>query len=158
MERPRYWLRQGRGELRRELFHWGGLPPELQLMVLKNLVPPLDKVGFVRTRDSHLAAYSAVCREWQYVFEKIIYHRLVLSQDDVPRFAELTVHHASLVRHLWLRVELLRYDCSWCRGSNNAVIEGGTRASSAAPCLNFSEPSAASRRIQVRPAARTTRA
>lgn len=44
--------------------------------------------------------YSTVCRSWQEFFEKIIFHRLVISQDDVDRCASLTARHISLVRPL----------------------------------------------------------
>ena len=128
MAPTKYYLRRGPAHPNRvQLFPWQGLPLEIKFLVFENLVPSRDKAGFFPTRGSHLAAYSVVCREFQAFFEKIIYDRLVVNQNDIPRYAKLTAHHASLVRHLWLRTETPRYDCSECRSrcGPKILIENG---------------------------------
>lgn len=116
MARTRYRPRGDKTDPTSEIFPCRRLPAGPRFQGLGYLVPSHDSRGFVRTRGGGLAVYSTVCQSWQEYFERIRFHRLAISQDDVDRFAGLAARHIGRVRHIWLRVEHARYDCSRCSG------------------------------------------
>ncbi|KAI8626437.1 hypothetical protein F5Y19DRAFT_478553 [Xylariaceae sp. FL1651] len=85
---------------------WSSLPPEVRLMILEIVV--------THSRKYHQqSACAAVCREWQYFFEKHIFHRIILHQSDIHEFSQLFLPQQQrrwqVLKHIWLRIELPRY-------------------------------------------------
>ncbi|ROT36106.1 hypothetical protein SODALDRAFT_381358 [Sodiomyces alkalinus F11] len=62
------------------------------------------------------AAYAAVSRNWQEFFEKKHFKTILLSPRRVLDFSRILQEprKRKLVRHIWLRIELLSYDCPSC--------------------------------------------
>ncbi|UKZ92843.1 uncharacterized protein TrAFT101_007777 [Trichoderma asperellum] len=80
------------------------LPTEVRRMILEALV----KDG----RD--LARFAAVSREWQAVIEPQTFKRIKLTPSRIAELDDMTRRNRSHVRHLWLCLELERYDCGTC--------------------------------------------
>ncbi|KFA60772.1 hypothetical protein S40285_06311 [Stachybotrys chlorohalonatus IBT 40285] len=65
-----------------------------------------------------LTRCAAVCKEWQRIFEKKIYQRLMLNQSCLVGFEKIlssTPQRRSCIQHINLRIELRRYtglDCA----------------------------------------------
>jgi hypothetical protein len=69
-------------------------------------------------------SYASVCREWQPVFERWNFRRLVLDQDrisDLEQFMnkEATRHRQGYLKHLFLRARLEEYDCTVCQSKED---------------------------------------
>lgn len=80
-------------------------------MILRHVVE-----SFKQVRSPKLSACAAVCREWQHLFETETFGDLTLHQADVYKFGSLVQgRRKSLLRWLWLRLELAEYDCEECR-------------------------------------------
>ncbi|RSL68604.1 hypothetical protein CEP54_002703 [Fusarium duplospermum] len=84
-------------------FPWHRLPRELQLNVLSLLA-----------HFGQLAKCAAVCRDWQEYFENILFRKITVHQEDLARLGEISPCRTERIRHLWLRIELLPYDCLRC--------------------------------------------
>ncbi|KAI0966661.1 hypothetical protein F4678DRAFT_269841 [Xylaria arbuscula] len=83
---------------------WQALPLEIKHMIFKVLLLQPCK----RYQKS---AYATVSKQWQIFFEKHIFHRLVLHQSKIKEFGRLFQRQRrELLRHLWLRIELPKYD------------------------------------------------
>ncbi|KAM0330028.1 hypothetical protein ACHAQA_004198 [Verticillium albo-atrum] len=94
--------------------NWSQIPREVRHMVFDQLV--LMKGYYcmhVYTR------YSLVCKEWWMFFEPVVYERLVLNQNDLFDFDRLAIARNKVrlgyVRHVWLRIELIQYNCKRCQ-------------------------------------------
>ena len=96
---------------------WYALPDELRLMVFHYLVPePVKMPTPGEASPPHpLSNYAAVSRQWQLFFERENFNDLSIRQSDIPYFKKI-VHkeRRPLIRMLWLRIELLEYDCIDC--------------------------------------------
>lgn len=90
--------------------HWGSLPTEIQLDVIR-LLPGVDG------KCSQLAP---VCRAWQSIFEPINFAEisLTLPRLEDPKSRDILFRKRNLIRYIWFRVELKEYDCSRCTGKN----------------------------------------
>ncbi|KAK7749284.1 hypothetical protein SLS62_008253 [Diatrype stigma] len=104
----------------RETSFWA-LPQELRLQVWE----------FIMETGAPYSGYASVSRGWQSFFERLTFKTLRLHQDDIPNFTKIVKgHRTSFVRHIWLRLELLGYDCPNCeepeseaeRKSNNQIF------------------------------------
>lgn len=82
---------------------WHRLPREIQLDILSLL-----------SRVNQLAKCAAVCRDWQEYFENILFRKITVHQRDLARLGEIRPCRTERIRHLWLRIELLPYDCLRC--------------------------------------------
>lgn len=114
---------------------WGRLPSLVQEAVLKELAHDYNRHSLQDRRRR--ASYAAVSLQWQEFFEKLNFDKLVLSQPALEDFRKI-VHRRSpiiqslkrlrtrtnaspplsrmpRIRHIWLRVELLPYDCKRCK-------------------------------------------
>lgn len=91
------------------------LPPDLQLMILEMLAqdPGCDRSGTTCVKKG-LARYAAVCKHWQTFCEKRLYRHLTLSQSCLNALDTVVRRQRGLVKHIWLRIELLPYDCPDC--------------------------------------------
>lgn len=120
-------------------FPWCRFPLLVQDIILGELAGDCDGGPTQGGRDR--AAYAAVCSDWQAFFEKISFRKLVLHDGDLDYFEEIvkrrvksekTVRRRSRgqqaaevlastksrmprIQHIWLRAELLNYDCWNCK-------------------------------------------
>ncbi|RDL35210.1 uncharacterized protein BP5553_07141 [Venustampulla echinocandica] len=120
---------------RNETYQWDRLPFEVRLLILEALIqhqrcsskskPAVAKPDntLATTLDGGPAGYASVCREWRAVFEKNIFHRLVLHQQDLEEFGNLVRFQKELVKHIWLRIELDLYTCLTCREGENKLMK-----------------------------------
>jgi len=110
---------------------WRSLPPELRLMVLRELKlleasQPCCETGLpvaeaVPTPRYTWARYAMVNKEFRAFFEAISFGSLYLSQEDLPYFGSIMQgERRTFVRHIGLRVHLPTYDCSRCRTPESA--------------------------------------
>ena len=71
--------------------------------------------------------YAAVCKEWQFFFERKNFFTLVLDQDrlqDFEIFVSGNERRRDYVQGLVLRIKLEEYDCTTCESSeDNATIK-----------------------------------
>ncbi|KAI0857112.1 hypothetical protein F4860DRAFT_518243 [Xylaria cubensis] len=83
---------------------WQTLSLEIKYMIFEVLL-------LQPCKRHQLSAYATVSKQWQIFFEKHIFHRLVLHQSKIKEFGRLFQHQRrELLRHLWLRIELPKYD------------------------------------------------
>ena len=85
------------------------------MMVLEMLVEPNNKQPASPSRQHSQSAYAAVCREWQYFFERINFQRLSIHQSDLLELGRIVQGQRRMfVKWIWLRLELPEYDCECC--------------------------------------------
>lgn len=120
-------------------FPWCKLPSLVQDIILGELAGDCD--GGSTQGGEARAAYAAVCSDWQAFFEKISFRKLVLHDGDLDYFEEIvkrrvksektvrrkirgqqaaavlasTKSRMPRIQHIWLRAELLNYDCWYCK-------------------------------------------
>ncbi|RSM13569.1 hypothetical protein CDV31_005739 [Fusarium ambrosium] len=101
-------------------FPWHRLPRELQLNILSflacrtNHVEPPSQEGIAKQHVGHIAKCATVCRDWQEYFENVLFRKITVHQKDLARLGEISPCRTERIRHLWLRIELLPYDCHIC--------------------------------------------
>ncbi|TDZ60848.1 hypothetical protein CTRI78_v004616 [Colletotrichum trifolii] len=80
------------------------LPPELHLLILKELIKAHNEPKSPRRG---LATYASVCRGWQASFEPLIYRHFILRPNDLGSFREVTEEsrRRRYVEHIWLRLD-----------------------------------------------------
>ncbi|EEU44610.1 uncharacterized protein NECHADRAFT_84563 [Fusarium vanettenii 77-13-4] len=61
-----------------------------------------------------LTDYSLVSKEWQQFFEKEIYRHITVERRDFRAFYRIIHRQKHLVKYIWLRIELPRYECDVC--------------------------------------------
>jgi hypothetical protein len=88
------------------------LPLELRLAILELVAEDyrFDYRPYARAR------YASVCRQWQPVFERRNFRRLILDQSRVLELQKFvrSRHRRDYVEHLFLRVRLGQYACHAC--------------------------------------------
>jgi hypothetical protein len=96
---------------------WRRLPAEIRPMILEMVAEDY------RFKSEHytLAGYARVCREWQPVFEKRNFQRLVLDQERISDLEQVmgTKQRRDCLKHLFLRVKLNDYDCTVCKSKED---------------------------------------
>ena len=98
-------------EARDNVASWYSLPVEIHLQILGYL---LD--------DDQLPTYASVCGEWQSIVEVKTFRRLKLrTVSCIDRLAKI-VRARTLVKHVWLHIELHRYDCTDCEDEEEEWI------------------------------------
>lgn len=70
--------------------------------------------------------YVLTCKEWQAALEKHNFSRLTLHQNCISSLERLAVERQRLIRRLWLRIELRRYNCSICNEDNHGGPNSGS--------------------------------
>lgn len=112
---------------------WERLPSIIQQAVLEELVQDYDRHS---SEDRcRRASYAAVSLQWQKFFEKLNFNKLILHDSALKGFGEIVQRRISTaksgkkrwqkhktatgtsmprIRHIWLCVELLPYDCRRC--------------------------------------------
>ncbi|PSN63631.1 hypothetical protein BS50DRAFT_647268 [Corynespora cassiicola Philippines] len=80
------------------------LPLDIEVMILKHLAS-----------GNNIAQYATVCREWQTAIEKLNFHSLSLTAQNVPTLNNIMIkRNLSLIKYVWYSSELDFYDCSDC--------------------------------------------
>ncbi|RSL45055.1 hypothetical protein CEP53_010945 [Fusarium sp. AF-6] len=106
---------------------WHRLPRELQFHILSLVaccqgstshVEPSSEV--TKRHVGQLAKCAAVCRNWQGYFENILFRKVTVHQKDLARLHKISNCRTERIQHLWLRIELLPYDCRICREFGHA--------------------------------------
>lgn len=61
-----------------------------------------------------MSAYATVSKHWQMMIERRLFRRIILHQESIRVFGRLFSHdrRRALLKHLWLRIELPKYDAS----------------------------------------------
>jgi hypothetical protein len=97
---------------------WPQLSPEIRLFIFAHIKNNKDFVLRPRRRVN----YSMVCKEWHHTFEPELFHSLILDQhrlEDFNQFVSQNESRRKFVKHLFLRVKLVEYDCSVCESQEN---------------------------------------
>lgn len=85
------------------------------MIALEMLVEPNNKQSTSPWRKHNQSAYAAVCREWQYFFERINFQCLTIHQSDLLELGRIVQGQRRMfVQWIWLRLELPEYDCECC--------------------------------------------
>lgn len=93
--------------------HWMNLPPEIRCMILKLVV---EDYTFDSDQPYCRAGYASVCKEWQPVFEKRNFRRIVVDQERIFSLKQIiTSQRQNYLEHMFLRVRLSEYDCTVCQ-------------------------------------------
>lgn len=121
------------------VIHWERLPSIVQQAVLMELSKDYNRHSLEDKRCR--AAYAAVNLQWQEFFEKLHFNKLVLRNSDLRSFGKIvtrrshrrkretggwqkqritaeaspTLCRMPQIRHIWLRIGLLAYDCRRCK-------------------------------------------
>ena len=94
---------------------WTEFPIDIKLRVFEILC---ESHGYSKAhttpKKTGLAQYSVVCKEWQAIFEKFLYRRLVLKQTCLEEFDKIVHRQKAFVEHIWLHIEPPRYNCRKC--------------------------------------------
>lgn len=61
-----------------------------------------------------MAGPAAVSREWQTVIKYHNFARIHLAPPRLADFGSMIHRNRAVVRYVWLRLELDKYDCAWC--------------------------------------------
>ncbi|KAL1880123.1 hypothetical protein Daus18300_001486 [Diaporthe australafricana] len=119
--------------------HWGQLPDIVQQAVLSELAEDYNRHSAEDRKRR--AAYAAVCQQWQELFEKLNFSKLVLLPSALKEFGNIVKRRSQnmnggdegrqrqktaakdspylsrvpRIQHIWLRIELLAYDCTKCK-------------------------------------------
>lgn len=113
------------------LVNWQRLPIIVQEAIMGELAEDYNRHS---SKDKRCrAAFAAVGLQWQKFFEKLNFNKLVLRSSDLKDFgkivkrrlqsrkrktaadATLSLYCMPRVRHIWLCVELLPYECRGCK-------------------------------------------
>lgn len=89
-----------------EAFYWTSLPAEIRLMILSTVA---------YRKHPGWALLASVCREWQYVLEKVNFYKIKLGLsclDDVEYF--ISPQKREMIHHICLEIELPRYTSTCC--------------------------------------------
>ncbi|TEY62241.1 hypothetical protein BOTCAL_0165g00010 [Botryotinia calthae] len=87
-----------------DMISWEGFPLEIRLAVLKELMQD----------GCSLADFATVSREWQKIIEAHNFSRIKLTSARLADFGQMLHRNRSLVRYIWLCLELQEYDCTGC--------------------------------------------
>ncbi|PQE03627.1 Oxoglutarate iron-dependent oxygenase protein [Rutstroemia sp. NJR-2017a BBW] len=83
---------------------WDCFPAEIRLTILKVLLQD----------GCSLADFATVSREWQTIIELHNFSRIKLRSSRLADFGSMVYRNRSLVRYIWLCLELQEYDCTEC--------------------------------------------
>lgn len=86
------------------MISWDCLAAELRLMILEALLQD----------GCSLSGFATVSREWQTIIEQHNFSRIKLTSSRLANFGSMLHRNRSLVRYIWLCLELQEYDCAEC--------------------------------------------
>lgn len=73
-----------------------------------------DPAAEEETEHHPLTQYSLVCRDWQVVFERHLYHTLNIDWPSLWDFDEIVRRQRCFVRHIRLNIDMETYECLGC--------------------------------------------
>ena len=94
---------------------WSKLPKEIQRQTFEALLAthtPYTSLQDDKHNRKCLMAYMMVSSSWQIYFERALYHRVILHQNDVSWLARRSKRQRDQLRHIWLRIVLESRPCS----------------------------------------------
>ncbi|KAI8956176.1 hypothetical protein F4801DRAFT_525706 [Xylaria longipes] len=95
-----------RSQTRAKALAWISLPAEIRLMILATIA---------YQKYPGWASLASVCKEWQYVLEKVNFHKIKLRVSCLDNFKHIaTPQKREIIRHICLNVELPRYTSTCC--------------------------------------------
>lgn len=104
-------------------YSWSSLPHEVQEAIFQLVICENLPRKASRRRKLGLARLASVCGEWQIRFERHIFRRLVISDEDLYTLAKMVkgpgIIRLTYMQYLWLRVKLATYDCRDCGRPEN---------------------------------------
>lgn len=68
----------------------------------------------LRRTPGLIPSHALVCRDWFDFFERETYRNIFVTQASLENIRRLTRRQQSLVRYLWVKVDLATYDCPDC--------------------------------------------
>ncbi|PQE16276.1 Oxoglutarate iron-dependent oxygenase protein [Rutstroemia sp. NJR-2017a WRK4] len=83
---------------------WHCFPAEIRLTILEVLLQD----------GCSLADFATVSREWQTIIELHNFSRIKLRSSRLADFGSMVYRNRSVVRYIWLCLELQEYDCTEC--------------------------------------------
>ena len=86
------------------MISWHCFPAEIRLMVLEVLLED----------GCSLANAATVSQEWQKIIERHNFSRIKLTSSRLADLGSMVHRNRSLVRYIWLCLELQEYDCAGC--------------------------------------------
>ncbi|TVY57262.1 hypothetical protein LCER1_G002820 [Lachnellula cervina] len=86
------------------MISWHRFPAEIRLTVLEVLLQD----------GCSLVDFATVSREWQTIIERHNFSRIKLTSSRIADFGSMVHRNRSLVRYIWLCLELQEYDCTEC--------------------------------------------
>lgn len=87
---------------------WNDMAYELRLKVYEWVLEEYPR------SPGQLTDYSLVSKEWQQFFEKEIYRHITIERRYFRTFHRYLRRQRHLVKYIWLRIELERYECDVC--------------------------------------------
>jgi hypothetical protein len=93
--------------------NFNNMPTEIQQVTVGFLI---EAVLHEKDKDTKLAPYVTVCRDWQAVIERYTFSNLTITLDRIPKFGEYVQNHRRrCLRHIDLHVELPTYENDPCQ-------------------------------------------
>ena len=86
------------------MISWHCFPSEIRLTILEVLLQD----------GCSLDDFATVSREWQTIIERHNFSRIKLTSSRVADFGSMVHRNRSLVRYIWLCLELQEYNCTEC--------------------------------------------
>lgn len=96
---------------------WASLPAEVRQLILGFVCLPKSGEQCNILGYPKVARFASVCLEWQAFFEARTFRRLVLNPGSVDEFNAIIKRddiRLAYIQKLWLRIELLEYECPKC--------------------------------------------
>ncbi|KAJ6104342.1 hypothetical protein N7523_010662 [Penicillium sp. IBT 18751x] len=85
--------------------YWSCLPAEIRILILEALL---------QDGGCSLAGFAVVSREWQMIVEQHNFAQIHLTLSRLADFGQMIHRNQTLVRYIWLCLELQEYDCTQC--------------------------------------------
>ncbi len=102
------------------MWGWPSLPQELRWMILDFILEDTSPKSELHVRKK----YAAVCREWQFIFEKGTFQRITVDQNSLYDldviFRHKNRHRRDDLQHLCLQIKLAGYKCGYCKNEENS--------------------------------------
>lgn len=87
---------------------WTSLPGEIRYLILEEISSQ---------KYFHWTSCAAVCKEWKNFIEPRNFGRLKLQPSRLDEPEDMTRRTKSLVQYICLNIQLPRYDCRYCEGT-----------------------------------------
>lgn len=109
---------------------WTTLSYETRLIILNMVFARLSAPEehqpagrLLRRTPGLIPSHALVCRDWFEFFERETYRNIFVTQASLENIRRLNRRQQSLVRYLWVKVDLATYDCPDCVGYSSESSE-----------------------------------